>query len=139
MHWIDLSGRERLFQYAENFAEAEPSLFSELDGDESSFFSDASERSGAPIQDIESYEPITIATLRENLQRLWQGTHLVDMNLLIKIIIAATMDNEPCRRQHTPRENSHEEAEPDQPDKIEPMQGSAPAISELQSAFVYEF
>jgi hypothetical protein len=95
MQWIDLCDQARLCRYADEICRDchVSDLFRQSETE--SFFTNTAGRRGKGIPDSMRYEPHTIRGLREKLNLLWENSDLPQKDLLMKIVAAAVLKNDP--------------------------------------------
>jgi hypothetical protein len=95
MSWLELGDVERLCRYANEICRDSQTSDLFRISEEESHFTDILKRRCNDTPDLMRYEPHTIRGLRDKLNLLWKNSALPQKDVLINIVAAATLKNEP--------------------------------------------
>jgi len=136
--WINHSDQERLYRYVTEISTKEP-VFPHWREELGSYFIEGDARPGARFPDLMPYTGQSLLACQERLRELWGRAGHDRQDLLIKIVLAAAMKNEPFPL--TEQEAGEAYPRPDVAGAVETE--AATEIDEpgkkLASIFVYEF
>ena len=135
MNWIDMTDREKLYNFAKNFVPAESRVFSSKNN-ANSYYSDYGDESNTNDLDIMEYSVEHYGQLKKHLVDMWDNAGFKEPELLATIVSATAMKNMPKKVEPDTLQEKHSDLH-EEPIKKEDYENVN--TDDGPPVFVYEF